>query len=218
MKHPLGVIAKLPLGLSQSFPLGLFPLRLFHCQPLVFWSNQFMSQVISTAATATLDVKPATTTAGHALTFVGKGGNIPDGNGSFHDDITVTENFTITDVTVTLNDIVHTWVGDLVVRLRHLETQTMVELFRRPGQPQFSSSGYSNDLKGDYSFNDSFNNDFEKAAGSNSVIPSGNYASLQSLSAFRGLPSAGTWQIIINDYSAGDSGCLGSWRLDLARG
>ncbi|HEY9602423.1 MAG TPA: proprotein convertase P-domain-containing protein [Allocoleopsis sp.] len=174
-----------------------------------------MSQVIATAATATLDVKPSTSAA-HALTLVGKGGNIPDGSGSFQDDIIVTENFTIADVTVTLNDIVHTWVGDLVVRLRHVETQTIVELFRRPGQPKFSSSGYSNDLKGNYSFSDRFTNDFEKAAGSNSVIPSGNYTSLQSLSAFRGLPSAGTWRIIINDYSAGDSGSLGSWQLDLA--
>lgn len=174
-----------------------------------------MSKFSSKAAIATVDVKFATTTAAQASTFVGNGGNIPDGNSGFQDDIVVTENFSITDVTVTLKDLAHTWVGDIVVRLRHLETETVVELFRRPGQPQFSTSGYSSDLKGDYSFNDHFTGNFEAAAGLNAVIPSGNYASLQSLSTFNGQSSAGTWRLIINDCSAGDSGSLGSWSLNL---
>jgi subtilisin-like proprotein convertase family protein len=173
---------------------------------------------MSNAPTATVNVQLAelaTTTNADTLTFVGSGGNIPDGIGSFQDDIIVTDNFRITDVTVTLKDLVHSWVGDLVVRLRHLETETVVELFRRPGQPHFSSSGYSNDLNGDYSFNDHNPNNFEVAAGKNAVIPSGNYASIQSLSAFSGISSAGTWRLTINDCSAGDSGSLGSWSLNL---
>jgi hypothetical protein len=121
-------------------------------------------------------------------------------------------------VTVTLKDLVHTWVGDLVVRLRHLETDTVVELFRRPGQPHFSSSGYSNDLNGDYSFSAHNSDRFELAAATNAVIPSGKYASIQSLCAFNGLPSTGTWRLIINDCSAGDSGSLGAWSLNLAWG
>ena len=175
-----------------------------------------MSQLMSNAPTATVQLPELTTTTNaHSLTFVGSGGNIPDGIGSFQDDIIVMDNFSITDVTVTLKDLVHTWVGDLVVRLRHLETETVVELFRRPGQPHFSSSGYSNDLNGDYSFNDHNPNNFEAAAGKNAVIPSGNYASLQSFSAFSGMSSAGTWRLTINDCSAGDSGSLGSWSLNL---
>jgi hypothetical protein len=133
---------------------------------------------MSNAATAVLDVNVATTTEANVLAFVGNGGNIPDGSGSFQNDIVVTDNVSITDVTVTLKDFVHTWVGDLVVRLRHLETDTVVELFRRPGQPHFSSSGYSNDLRGDYSFNDQFSIDLEVAAAQNAVIPSGNYAAI----------------------------------------
>ena len=177
-----------------------------------------MSQIIPNTSTATLELEIPTTTQAHASTFVGNGGDIPDGSGSFQDDIIVTENFNITDVTVTLKNLVHTWVGDVVVRLRHVESETVVELFRRPGQPQFSSSGYSSDLNGNYSFNDHFINDFEAAASENVVIPSGNYASLQPLSAFRGLPATGTWRLLINDYSAGDSGALGSWSLDLGWG
>jgi subtilisin-like proprotein convertase family protein len=170
-----------------------------------------MSQIIANKATATLDVELATT-------FFGNGGNIPDGSSCFTDDIIVKDSFSITNVTVTLKDFVHTWVGDLVVRLRHLETGTVVELFRRPGQPQFSSSGYSNDLNGNYIFNDRSPKSFEVAAGEHSVIPSGKYAPSEALSAFSGLPVAGTWQLMINDCSAGDSGCLDSWSLSFGRG
>lgn len=176
-----------------------------------------MSKIVEEVrtATATVDFQLPTTQKVHSLTFVGNGGNIPDGHGSFQDDIVVTDKFKITEVSVTLENLVHTWVGDLTVRLRHLETDTVVELFRRPGQPYFSSSGYSNDLKGDYNFNDKNSYKFEVAAAENSVIPSGNYTSLQPLSAFHNLSAAGTWRLIITDCSAGDSGSLGSWSLKL---
>jgi subtilisin-like proprotein convertase family protein len=166
-------------------------------------------------ATATVDFNLSTPQNTQVSAFVGKGGNIPDGRGSFQDDIVVTEDFKVTDVTVTLENLVHTWVGDLTVRLRHLESDTVVELFRRPGQPHFSSSGYSNDLNGNYIFSDSNSCKFQEAAGENSVIPGGNYAPLQSLSSFNNLSSAGTWRLIITDCSAGDSGSLGSWSLNL---
>ena len=166
-------------------------------------------------ATATVDFNLPTTKTIRVSTFVGKGGNIPDGHGSFQDEIVVKDNCKITEMSITLSNLVHTWVGDLTVRLRHLETDTVVELFRRPGQPYFSSSGYSNDLNGDYTFNDSNTRKFQDVAGENSVIPSGNYAPLQSLSILNNLPSAGTWRIIITEYSAGDSGSLGSWSLNL---
>lgn len=180
-----------------------------------------MSQFMPKTLTATVNAELVTTQNAHSLTFAGKGGNIPDGFGSFQDEIIVTDNFNITDVTVTLKGMVHTWVGDLVVRLRHVETETIIELFRRPGQPHFSSSGYSNDLRGDYSFSDNEtrnDSNFDAAAAANLIIPSGNYTSLQSLATFKGLSSVGTWRLIINDCSAGDSGSLGSWSLNLGRG
>ena len=174
----------------------------------------------STAAyspTVAKNVSNPTNISGSALTFVGKGGNIPDGIGSFQDEIVIKDDFRIAEVSVTLKDMVHTWVGDLSVCLRHLETNTVVDLFQRPGQPQFSSSGYCNDLKGDYSFSDRTNSNFEEAAATHAVIPSGKYASVQSLSAFSNLSASGTWQLIIKDSSAGDSGSLGSWTLDFER-
>lgn len=174
-----------------------------------------MSRTITDTPTAPAIAKNSTTTKTHPLTFVGNGGAIPDGSGSFQDEIVVTDRFEIADVSISFNNFIHTWVGDLVVRLCHRETGTAVDLVRRPGQPQFSSSGYNNDLNGDYSFTESSTYSFEVAAAENAVIPSGTYTGLQSLSAFRGLPSTGTWQIVISDCSAGDSGSLGSWSLNL---
>lgn len=177
-----------------------------------------MSQFKPNTLTATVDVEFATGTKAKTLTFVGNGGNIPDGIGSFQDDIIIEDNFRITNLSVTLKDLAHTWVGDLVVRLRHLETDTVVELFRRPGQPHFSSSGYSSDVRGDYRFSDSHTCNFDATAATNTVIPSGNYTSLQPLSMFNGLSSTGTWRLIINDCSAGDSGSLSAWSLNLSWG
>ena len=176
-----------------------------------------MSQLISNARSTVVGVaiSASRTSEAQVSTFFGGGGDIPDGRGSFQDDIIITDDFRVTDVTVTLKGLVHTWVGDLVVRLRHLETETVIDLFMRPGQPHFSSSGYSNDLNGDYSFNENNTCNFEAAAGQNTVIPSGNYTSKGSLCAFHGINANGTWRLTINDCSPGDSGSLGSWRLDL---
>lgn len=171
-----------------------------------------MSKLMNRTSTATVDAKIATSA---NSTYCGGGGSIPDGVASFQDEIVVTENIAISNVTVTLKNLEHTWVGDLIAQLRHLESGVVVDLFRRPGQPQFSSSGYSNDLNGDYSFNDSFSRSFDSVAASHGVIPSGNYCASQTLSVFEGRSSAGTWQLIINDCSAGDSGSLESWTLNL---
>jgi hypothetical protein len=177
-----------------------------------------MSELISNTKNTEEGVALGITTKAHFSTFNGRGGNIPDGRGTFLSDIVVKDNFRVTDVTVTLIDFVHTWVGDLVVRLHHLETKTIVDLFRRPGQLQFSASGFSHDLNGDYSFNDHNSCDFEAAAFHNCVIPSGNYASTDSLCAFYGQEAVGTWQLIIDDCFPGDEGSVGSWKLDLGWG
>ncbi|HBB32390.1 MAG TPA: hypothetical protein DDZ80_31860 [Cyanobacteria bacterium UBA8803] len=173
-----------------------------------------MTQLISNKQNIAVSIATETITT-CLKTFYGRGGDIPDGRDSFQDDIIVTDNFRLTEVTVTLYEFVHTWVGDLVVQLRHLETETVVDLFKRPGQPQFSASGYSSNLDGNYSFNDRNSCAFDAIADRNAVIPSGDYTSSDSLRAFFGLSAAGTWRLTINDCAIGDSGTLGSWKLDL---
>lgn len=177
-----------------------------------------MSELISKPVNAAIGNAIATTTSAHVSTFVGRGGSIPDGQGSFTDDIIVKDNFKVTDVTVTLYNLAHTWVGDLTVQLHHLGTGKVVDLIRRPGQPHFSSSGFSHDLKGDYSFNDHHTLTLESAAGCNSVIPAGNYTSTDPLKAFYGVSATGTWRLVISDCFPGDSGSFASWKLDLGWG
>lgn len=177
-----------------------------------------MSELISKPVKATIGNAIATTTSAHISTFVGRGGPIPDGQGNFIDDILVKDNFKVTDVTVRLYNLTHTWVGDLIVQLHHLETGTTVDLIRRPGKPYYSSSGFSHDLNGDYNFNDHNTSSFESAAGGNKVIPSGNYTATDSLKAFYGLSATGTWRLLISDCFPGDSGSLGSWKLELGWG
>lgn len=174
-----------------------------------------MSKLMNRTSTATVDAKITPSANAPVVTYCGGGGKIPDGVASFQDEIIVTENMAINNVSVTLKNLEHTWVGDLIAQLRHVETGVVVDLFRRPGQPQFSSSGYSNDLNGDYTFNDHVSHSFDAVAGSHTVIPSGHYCANQPLSVFKGRSSAGTWQLIINDCSAGDSGSLESWSLNL---
>lgn len=47
--------------------------------------------------------------------------------------IVVPDPATITDVTVTFTGLTHTWIGDLIVTLTHVDTATTVDLFRRVG-------------------------------------------------------------------------------------
>jgi subtilisin-like proprotein convertase family protein len=173
-----------------------------------------MSEPISNPKNG-VGITQITTEKTYVSTFRGRGGNIPDGREMFIDDILVQEDFRVTKLTVILYNFVHTWVGDLTVQLHHLETGTAVELFRRPGYPQFSSSGLSHDLNGDYSFNDYSSYNFEEAAFRHAVIPSGNYTAIGFLSAFYGQKATGTWRLTIEDCFPGDEGSLGSWQLDL---
>ncbi|MBW4493412.1 MAG: proprotein convertase P-domain-containing protein [Oscillatoria princeps RMCB-10] len=181
-----------------------------------------LSMPFSIAAAAGLAF--ATATGANAATFTGSGFAIPDNNATgVSSTISITDNFTIADVTVTLNNITHSWMGDLVASLTHLTTGTKVNLFDRVGRIT-SGFGNSTNLSGNYSFNDTFTDSlWTTAAGLNSSanIPSGNYYSTAAtgtvslLSAFSGQSALGDWQLNIQDRAGGDTGSLGSWSLTL---
>ncbi|HEY9707609.1 MAG TPA: hypothetical protein V6D48_05335, partial [Oculatellaceae cyanobacterium] len=67
-----------------------------------------MSQLISNTRSTAVGVAIATTSEAQVSTFFGGGGDIPDGRGSFQDDIIITDDFRVTDITVTLKGLVHT--------------------------------------------------------------------------------------------------------------
>jgi len=174
------------------------------------------------SAIASLTVLPAS-----AVTFTGTGAgfNIPDDNATgASSTIVVPDSFSITDITVTLNSLTHTFLGDLIATLTHVDTGTTVSLFNRIGL--VSAAGDSSNFGGNYSFNDAFTGNIWAVAasgGSSFVIPSGNYfptgagssTLVPMLTSLSGELSSGTWRLTISDNGEDDTGALGSWALNL---
>lgn len=170
------------------------------------------------SAIASLTVLPASAV---SFTGTGAGFSIPDGNSTgASSTITVptSSNFLITDITVTLNNLTHTWIGDLIANLTYVPTNTTVSLFNRIGQGNEGS-----DFNGTYSFNDAFTGNLWAVAAPPVVIPSGNYfptgagssTLVPMLTSLGGSQTAGDWRLTISDNEGGDTGALGSWTLNL---
>lgn len=161
-----------------------------------------------------------------AATFSGTGFSIPDANlAGISSSINITDEISVDDITVNLENFSHTWVADLVVTITHEESGISVDLINRVGRTGNSGVGDGSNLGANYSFNDSFAGDIWAVASSlssGSVISGGNYFAstinrTQSfLSAFTDLSSAaGTWTLFMNDNVSGDTGSLGSWSVDI---
>ncbi|NCQ98702.1 MAG: proprotein convertase P-domain, (modular protein) [Microcystis aeruginosa L211-101] len=178
------------------------------------------------SAIASLTVLPAS-----AVTFTGTGTgfSIPEDNATgASSTITVptSSNFLITDITVTLDNLTHTWIGDLIANLTYVPTNTTVSLFNRIGRVSSEGFGDSSNFNGTYSFNDAFTGDiWAVAASGNSsfVIPSGNYfptgasssTLVPMLTSLGGSQTAGDWRLTISDNAELNTGALGSWTLNL---
>lgn len=150
-----------------------------------------------------------------AQSYNGSGFAIPDNNpAGASSSIVVTDAGNLIDLNVTLNNMAHTWVGDLIIRLSN--GSTTVTLIDRPGVPQISTVGFSWNLLGNYTFDDAAGTTFESignAVGTAFNLPSGSYAPEQALAAFNGQSLAGTWTLSISDNAGLDTGSLGSWTL-----
>ncbi|NCT44717.1 MAG: proprotein convertase P-domain, (modular protein) [Microcystis aeruginosa G11-09] len=176
------------------------------------------------SAIAGMTVLPAS-----AVTFTGTGTgfNIPDNNATgASSTITVPDSFSITDITVTLNSLTHTLIGELIATLTHVDTGTTVSLFNRIGKNNNNLDGDDSNFNGTYSFNDAFTRNLWSVAASGGpsfVIPSGNYfptgagssTLVPMLTSLSGELSSGTWRLTISDNLRGDTGALGSWALNL---
>jgi subtilisin-like proprotein convertase family protein len=176
------------------------------------------------SAIASLTVLPAS-----AVTFTetGTGFSIPDDNATgASSTITVptSSNFLITDITVTLNNLTHTWISDLIATLTYVPTNTTVSLFNRIGRVGVGVG--SSNFNGTYSFNDAFTGNIWTVAASGNDdfdIPSGNYfptgagssTLVPILTSLGGSQTAGDWRLTISDNGFRDTGSLGSWTLNL---
>ncbi|MFM2026735.1 MAG: hypothetical protein RLZZ339_1452 [Cyanobacteriota bacterium] len=177
------------------------------------------------SAIAGMTVLPAS-----AVTFTGTGTgfNIPDNNATgASSTITVPtgSNFLITNITVTLNNLTHALLGQLIANLTYVPTNTTVTLFNRIGRVT-SGNGDNSNFNGNYSFNDAFTGDLWTVAASGGPtfnIPSGNYfptgagsgTLVPMLTSLGGSQTAGDWRLTISDNAVDITGSLGSWTLNL---
>jgi hypothetical protein len=143
--------------------------------------------------------------------------------GSGYAEITVPDSFTISEASAAWY-MPHTWQGDLSFTLTHIDTGTAVLMVDRPGVPQISTVGFSNDNFGTSTIlfrstdtaptiYDSSPVGYIASPGVNNV--QGNWKSENPLAAFNGQNSAGTWRLSVTDCAGGDVGTLTRFVLNL---
>ncbi|MGB0371410.1 MAG: S8 family serine peptidase [Opitutales bacterium] len=132
---------------------------------------------------------------------------IPDNvSAGVTDTLLVTSNQTIEDLDLYL-DIEHTYVGDLIVTLRHVDSGASSTVISRP------SSGTADDIK--IILDDEALNDVGNGA---PYTLWERYIPENPLSVFDGINMAGTWEITVADRATADTGILLEWRLQSRTG
>jgi subtilisin-like proprotein convertase family protein len=115
------------------------------------------------------------------------------------------------DINVTNLDIQHTWVGDLRVELTSPQGTT-ITLMANPGDGNCGEDNlivtFDDEAADDYS---ALNN----SCNGGGLAIDGTFQPLQSLSAFNGEWTQGTWTLTVYDDANQDGGTLLSWGLDL---
>ncbi len=112
------------------------------------------------------------------------------------------------DVSVQIN---HTYVGDLIVRLTHVETATSIDLIDRPGRTT-SGNGCSG-ANINAVLDDAAAAAVESQCAGGTPTISGTFRPNQVLSAVNGQSLAGTWRLTVSDVVGVDTGTLQRWCL-----
>ncbi|MEW5985891.1 MAG: choice-of-anchor Q domain-containing protein [Chloroflexota bacterium] len=133
---------------------------------------------------------------------------IPDNNAAgVNDDLILTDTGSITALNVSLVA-THTWVGDLVFTLEHVDTGTQVTFINRPGWPPPPSCN-GDDI--DAILDDEAAGPVEDACTPTPPAISGSLIPNSPLSAFDGEDLSGTWRLTAADVVANDVGTLVEW-------
>ena len=136
--------------------------------------------------------------------------SIPDGDpAGAHDILSVSATGTITDLDVYL-EATHSYVGDIIVELEHIETGATATLIDRPGYPASEYGCDGEDIEttlDDEAAGPVEDQCAESPAIGETVIPH------TPLSAFDGENLAGDWKLTVVDSEALDTGTLVKWCL-----
>lgn len=136
--------------------------------------------------------------------------SIPDdfANG-INSDLSITENRVLVGVRLYL-DISHTWVGDLVVNLSHLNNAQAVTAINRPGPAPYGCG--NDDIVAILDSGAARPADQVCAAYPHAI--SGIFQPDENLSIFTGQSVSGTWRLNVSDRYINDTGELNHWCLE----
>jgi len=135
--------------------------------------------------------------------------NLPAGATST---ISITDTGDLQDLDVQINAN-HTWVGDLIFTLEHVDTGTSVTFYDRPG---FTGTGFGcsgDNIPGVFGDDEGADGSFESnCLNATPAFPAdGHFTPNNPLSAFDGEDLAGDWTLTVSDNAAGDTGTLVEW-------
>lgn len=138
------------------------------------------------------------------------GMSIPDGDpAGAHDILTVSATGAITDLDVYL-EATHSYVGDLIVELQHVESGASATLIDRPGYPATTYGCDGEDIEA--TLDDEAADPVEEQCAESPAI-GGTVIPHTPLSAFDGENLAGNWKLTVIDSETLDTGTLVKWCL-----
>ncbi|MCB8942746.1 MAG: cadherin-like domain-containing protein [Ardenticatenaceae bacterium] len=139
---------------------------------------------------------------------------IPDNSPTgISNDMVIGGSGSITDLDISL-DVSHTWVGDLIFTLEHVDTGTTATFYDRPG---YTGSGFgcSSDNVDVTANDEGPDGDIESQCDTNPAISGnrvgGDPANSSLLAAFDGESLSGTWRLTASDNAGGDTGTINEW-------
>jgi subtilisin-like proprotein convertase family protein len=151
-----------------------------------------------------------TRTVGQAVAPAGLPLSIPDNApAGATSTLTVGSNLTLTDVNVRVA-ITHTWVGDLVIKIKS-PANTEVILLDRPGVPASQFGCGDNDMN--VTFDDASGTVLEAFCSGSTPWFNGTAKPVGLLSAFNGQSTQGNWVLTVTDLAGQDVGSVTAWEL-----
>ena len=141
---------------------------------------------------------------------------IPDNDpNGITNDLVIASSESLTDLDISL-DVTHTYVGDLIFTIEHVDTGTTATFIDRPGYTGvgFGCSGDNIDvIANDEGVDGDIESQCSNLPAINGDRVGGDPPNSSLLAAFDGESIAGTWRITASDNVAQDSGTLNEWCL-----
>ncbi|MEM6640720.1 MAG: DUF4215 domain-containing protein [Pseudomonadota bacterium] len=136
---------------------------------------------------------------------------IPDNNGTgVSSSIAMPAGGNLDDLDVSLV-VDHTWVGDLIVTLRHNDTGTSAVLIDRAGLPAINPNFGCGNANVDVTLDDAAGTAVEDQCSGTPPAIGGTQSPNNPLSAFNGEGVGGTWTLTVSDNAGQDTGSIIEW-------